>query len=87
MDMNFSTVAGELNETSSIANAFANGTTPSSYENNQLPATVFGVLRYVIGGTGVITNSFVIIVIIGFMEVKAKVWFYVDCWYCVETYR
>jgi hypothetical protein len=76
--LSFISIASERNESStSTASREITWEIPDvvtvSVDADDYAFKVFTILNYIIGCTGVVTNLFVIMVIIGFMEVKAKV--------------
>jgi hypothetical protein len=71
------TITSEQNESHNANNTYGTTSGTSVYtaidDDKNYAFRVFTIVNYILGCTGVVTNLFVIIVILGFMEVKAKV--------------
>jgi hypothetical protein len=74
--VNLITITSEQNESHNASSADETTSATSVYsavDDNNYAFRVFTILNYILGCTGVVTNLFVIIVILSFTEVKAKV--------------
>jgi hypothetical protein len=76
MNLSFTTLTSEQNDsycTTGVYGATSEIPIDTDDDVDLNTVRVFNVLNYIIGSTGVVMNLFVIVVIIGFVEAKAKV--------------